>query len=318
MRPHFRPILALLIITPFLTELLSNNIPPSSFFNPAILLFLATIGYGFPILLLRELACAKRLGVSGMLCLGLLYGIINEGILARTFFLDTGVPITTFDHYGRWWGISVPWAVTISVWHAFHSLLYPILITYSLFPAHRDQQWLGRKSTTILLVFTIVLGTLIFFSRRADRPPPDLPHFIFLILCMGSLAWLSTVVPRSLGQVTRASYGTAIACGAGAFLSLLFVPVLLAAEKIPPLLFCGYLALACGLIAKWLGKRRPHPLSTSLLFAGGDEILFLAVAFLEAIRKGSVQLMVADALMLAAFVVFVVRLRQEFREPESG
>jgi len=77
MRANYKPVLTLLLITPLLTELLSNNMSPQVFFNPVVFLLLTTVVYGFPVLLLREFACQYRLGISGLLCLGLVYGIIN-------------------------------------------------------------------------------------------------------------------------------------------------------------------------------------------------------------------------------------------------
>ena len=127
MRAHWKPVLSLLLLAPFLTELLSGNLPASQFFQPQVYVFLATVGYGFPILLLREFAVRRRLGLAGLFMLGLVYGIFNEGILARTFYLASNVPIKTFDGYGYVFGVAIPWAITISIWHALHSFVYPIV-----------------------------------------------------------------------------------------------------------------------------------------------------------------------------------------------
>ena len=69
MRSHWKPLLALLLTTPFLTELLSDSMPAREFFRPPVLLFLATVGYGFPILLLREFAVRRHLGLAGLFVL---------------------------------------------------------------------------------------------------------------------------------------------------------------------------------------------------------------------------------------------------------
>ena len=116
MRPpprHWQPILTVLLVTPFLTELLSNNLPPSFFFRPITFFCLATIAYGFPVLLLREFAVRRNLGIPALILLGIAYGMCNEGILAKTFYLAQNVPVNTFDNYGFIAGIAVPWAITI-------------------------------------------------------------------------------------------------------------------------------------------------------------------------------------------------------------
>ena len=169
MRSHWKPIVALLFITPFLTELLTGSLPASAFFRPQVFLFLATIGYGFPILLLREFAVRRQLGIFGLLALGFVYGIYNEGILAKTFYLATNVPLNNFDGYGYNYGIAIPWAINISTWHALHSLLYPIVAIYYFFPAHRESPWLNWKGIICLAVPTVVVATLIFFNRSEIR-----------------------------------------------------------------------------------------------------------------------------------------------------
>ena len=42
----------------------------------------------------------RQLGLAGLFVLGLVYGIFNEGIIAKTFYLATNVPINKFDGYG--------------------------------------------------------------------------------------------------------------------------------------------------------------------------------------------------------------------------
>ena len=60
----------LLLGTPVLTELLCNNLPPSVFFNPVVFLFLATVGYGFPVLLFWGFAIRKQMGLIGSIFWG--------------------------------------------------------------------------------------------------------------------------------------------------------------------------------------------------------------------------------------------------------
>lgn len=197
MRSHWKPIVALLLLTPFLTELLSGNLSATVFFRPQVFLMLATVAYGFPVLLLREFAVRHRLGIFGLLTLGFVYGIFNEGIIAKTFYLATNVPINNFDGYGYAGGIAIPWAVTISIWHALHALLYPIVAVYYLFPQHRESPWLNWQGTVGLAIPTVLIGTLIFFSHGPDRPAGLLAHFILMVVMSGWLLWIATQLPAS-------------------------------------------------------------------------------------------------------------------------
>ncbi len=303
-----------MVITPFLTELLSYNMPPPYFFNPVVFLFLATIAYGFPVLLLREVACRNRLGIIGLLCLGLVYGIINEGILAKTFYLATGVPVNTFDSYGYGAGICVPWAITISVWHALHALLYPILVVYYFFPAHRTEPWLTRKSAVGLAVPTVLVNTLVFFTRSKERAHGLLPHYILMLVCMGLLVWLATKVPRSAQFTDAKTFQLKlILCGVASFLTLLFVPVLLSKIKVAPALFYGYFAVVCAMVFRWLARRPTIAVMTCLLFATGDGLLTVVWAIPGALRHAEIPRLVTDAFFLVAFALLLARLRKDSR-----
>ena len=314
MRTHLKPILTLLLITPCLTELLSNNLPPRVFFNPIVFLFLATIAYGFPVVLLRESACRNRVGIPGLLCLGLVYGIINEGILAKTFYLAVGVLIDTFDHYGYMAGICVPWAITISVWHALHAMLCPVLVVYYFFPTHCDQPWLTRTSALWLAVPTVAMSTLVFFTRSKERAPGQLPQFLLMLACMGCLVWLATKAPRT-GQLTDAASFRLkpIAWGVASFLALLLVPVLLSKARVMPVLFYGYFAVMFIWIARWLAKRPTIPLMTCLLFVIGNDLLTVGWAMPGALHRAGISQLVADALLLVAFGLLLARLWKDSR-----
>jgi hypothetical protein len=320
MRTNLKPVLTLLLITPCLTELLSNNMPPQMFFQPVVFLLLATVAYGFPVLLLREFACRNRLGLPGLLCLGLVYGIINEGIFAKTFYLAEGVPVRTFDHFGYVAGISIPWAITISVWHSLHALLCPMLATYFFFPAQRDQPWLTRSGAWWLAIPTIALNTLVFFSHSNDRAAGHLFHFVLMLAGMGFLTWLATKAPRS-GQLTAGVCFRLkpLACGAASFLMLLLVPVLLSKAKVDLWLFYGYFAVVCTLVVAWLARQPTIPVTAVLLFMIGNNLVTLFWAMPSALGRADILQLVADALLVMAFALLLVRVWKDSRvQPTPG
>ena len=311
MRAHWKPILALLLITPFLTELLSGSLPAAEFFQPHVILFLSTVGYGFPILLLREFAVRRQLGIAGLFVLGIVYGFFNEGILAKTFYLATNVPINKFDGYGYVGGIAVPWAIMISTWHALHSLLYPILASYYFFPNHRETPWLKGREMVWLAVPTVALGTLIFFHPGQDREAGHFGHFVLMIAAGGLLVWLSTRLPRAPtlngeGVLRRRT----MLWGGVAFLTLVFVPVLMAGAKIPALAFGGYYALLVGFMLRMLRRQTSLPMTTALLFALGDDSLLALLGVVLAVPEGNIEKLITNAAFVGVFVWLIARLRR--------
>jgi hypothetical protein len=309
---RWKPALTLCLIAPILTELLSTNIPPSVFFKPMIFIFLATVGYGFPVLLLREFACRRRMGFAGLICLGLVYGILNEGILAKTFYLVHGVPVNTFDNYGHVLGISVPWALTIGTWHAFHALVYPVLFVYWFFPGQRSQSWIGNKTALCLAVPAVLFNTLIFFKGQEKREPGQLPHFALMLLIMGALIWIATKLPQAPGLADSKSFRLKpVFCGILAFVLLLFVPCFVSGAKVPVLLFYAYFLLVFALIFRWLFRNPVLSLTGCLLFAVGDDLAMVLFGVIGALRHASFQKLVTDAMFAIVFVLFLARLRKE-------
>lgn len=80
--------LFLFFFSPVIGELVSGNAPPLVFFGPAHFIFLSII-YGSSALLIRELIVRWGKGWPSLLALGFAYGIVNEGLAAKTFFDPT-------------------------------------------------------------------------------------------------------------------------------------------------------------------------------------------------------------------------------------
>jgi hypothetical protein len=302
MRAHWRPIIALTMITPFLTELLSGNIPASIFFKPWVFLFLATVGYGFPVLLLREFAVRRQLGLIGFFIIGLAYGIYNEGIIAKTFYLSGNVPVKTFNGYGYAFGIAIPWAITISIWHALHSFVYPIIVVSYFFPEHRQSPWLNRRAMVLLAIPVAAVGTLTFFNPGKDRPAGNPAHFILMIVLSCLLLWLARSLKSrsSLGDPDKLRI-PAFFLGTSVFIASILVSILLAGAKVPVVVFYLYnLLLVAGLLM-FIHRQTSLPINNVLLFALGDDTCLALFGLVGAIGAGSAQRIATQVCFLLVF-----------------
>jgi hypothetical protein len=318
-RSNWKPILALLLVAPFLTELLSGNLPASQFFQPQVYVFLATAGYGFPILLLREFAVRRQLGLAGLFALGLVYGIFNEGILAKTFYLAIKVPIGTFDGYGYVFGIAIPWAITISIWHALHSFVYPIVTVCYFFPEHRQSPWLSRRAIVLIAIPTILVGMLTFFHEDKDHAGGRAAQFVAMITLSGLLIWLATKLESRPAMGDSGMLQTpAIVLGGLAFLAFLFVPIVLAAVKIPVSVFYAYNFILVALMLWLLHQRESFPLNNVMLFAIGDDALMALAGLAGAMVRRDIQRMVANLAFLALFGWLWMRLRKQSAYLKTG
>ena len=116
------------------------------------------------VLLVRELAVRWNCGVLGLFSLGLAYSIFNEGLLAKTLILEKGLPVPQYDQYGCVLGISLPWAAGIGTWHAYASVIFPILFTHYFFPKAREKPWLSAKIALVLGLLLMLLACTAFLG----------------------------------------------------------------------------------------------------------------------------------------------------------
>ena len=102
--------LAAILLTmylPILTgEIMTTSVSVMHFLHPGVFLVLS-ITYGFSVLRMHELVVRWRLGLAGILLLGLAFSIYSEGLGARTVLLSRNVPLDTFDHYSMFLGLNV-------------------------------------------------------------------------------------------------------------------------------------------------------------------------------------------------------------------
>ena len=198
-RRNADPVWTLILLIPFLTEILSGNMMMSEVFTVTSL-FMLSIAYGMAVVLIRELAVRWRLGIEGLFVLGLAYGIYNEGLCAKTLLMNNGVVTESFGHYPLTGGVNLAWASFILVWHACHSVLYPLWIIHYLNQDRAGSPWLGRKQIGIFAGLVAAVGTLAYFYNPNLRA--DAGHFWLFVGGMSALVALSRVMPRTYPSVT--------------------------------------------------------------------------------------------------------------------
>ncbi len=146
MKANFKSALFLVLIAMVLPELLTGSSSISTFLNPIHLIILF-LGYGVAVLLIREIAVRNNLSSGGIFILGLAFGVFNEGLLAKTLIRASELPITQYNNYGYFLGVSFPFTFAISFWHALASVLVPILLVYWVY-SKNSSPFLIHKSIT--------------------------------------------------------------------------------------------------------------------------------------------------------------------------
>jgi hypothetical protein len=115
----------LFFLSPITAELLTGSAPPAEFFNPFSLLVLTAL-YGSGAILVRELALRWRKGWPTILILGAAYGIVEEGLMVKSFFDPQWVDLGPLGVYGRWAEVNWVWSLGLTLFHAVWSIGIPI------------------------------------------------------------------------------------------------------------------------------------------------------------------------------------------------
>ena len=180
------PALVLFFLSPMTAELLTGSAPPAEFFNPFSLLVL-TVLYGSGAILIRELALRWRKGWPSILVLGAAYGIVEEGLMVKSFFDPQWVDLGPLGVYGRWAGVNWVWSLGLTLFHAVWSICLPILLVTLMFPRRAAEPWVGRRLSCVLaglMAVDVVFG----FSFLTPYRPPALPYLLSLLAVIGLMA----------------------------------------------------------------------------------------------------------------------------------
>lgn len=152
-----KKVLLFMLLVPVLAELLSGNSPLPIFLSP-IFFLIQVLVYGVPVVLIREATVRWNLGLKGLFLLGISYGLFNEGVIAKTLANSTNL-LGTFASSQFIAGLNPYWVVYVSIWHALHSVIFPILVIQYFYPSW--EPWLSKKMIglfSLIVVFGFTVG----------------------------------------------------------------------------------------------------------------------------------------------------------------
>lgn len=165
------PAVVLFFLSPAIAELLSGSAPPSEFFDPFGFFLLASL-YGSGALISRELKIRWSKGYVSMFIQGAAYGVIEEGLMVKSFFDPDWMDLGILGSYGRWQGVNWVWAEWLTIYHAVFSIAIPITLVELAYVERRNRSWLGKKTFIGLVALLGVVAVFGYFALTALRPPP--------------------------------------------------------------------------------------------------------------------------------------------------
>jgi hypothetical protein len=245
---RFAPALFLFLISPICGELLSGSAPPVEFFTPVTFITLCLL-YGGGAVLVRETAFRWKKGWVSVLVLGAAYGIIEEGLMVKSFFDPAWMDLGILGTYGRWLEVNWVWTVELIIFHAIFSIGIPILITNLLFPTQKDLPWVSRGwliTIFVLFLLDVIFG---FLAMTTYRPPA--PQYLLAMAAAVGLICLARCLPDPVAGEPAGRSPSLFRFGSTGFIATLFFFMIawvlpnLAIPPIMPILLFGILV--------WLG-----------------------------------------------------------------
>ena len=178
---HVPPALALFLLSPAIGELLSGSSPPLEFFNPFGFLLLASL-YGSGAVLVRELKTRWHRDYRGLLLLGGAYGILEEGLMVKSFFDPNWIDLGILGSFGRWMDVNWIWAEMLTIYHAVFSITIPIMLIELAYPQDKYDKWVSKRWFATLTIILVAVTGIGYFFLTQYRPP--MPQYLLAALAM--------------------------------------------------------------------------------------------------------------------------------------
>jgi hypothetical protein len=265
---YARPIWALLLLAPFIGEVLSGSTRTSILFVfiPEVMV------WGVGALFCRELARRWRAGGVSLLLLGMALSVAEEFLIQQTSLAPLPFPGSHAD-YGRIWGVNLVYLLFMLGYESVWVVLVPVQVTELFFPRQASEPWLRRRGTIVACI-AFLLGCRIAWygwtqqARPRMQAAPYHPPLALLalgvvgILALIALAYLMRDVGKPSTQDLRKTAPawlaglTAFVMGSAWFYLVAqnFVPKPVQPFWIAILAGCVWSALAFAIFVRWSSR----------------------------------------------------------------
>jgi len=297
-------------MSPIVGELLSGSSPPSSFFNPFSLFILSGL-YGSGSLIIRESVRRWGKGWQSVLLLGAAYGILEEGIMVKSFFDPSWPDLGLLGVYGRWMGVNWVWAEWLTIYHAIYSITIPILLIELLFPSFRHSYYLGKRGLAFfigLITFVVIFGHIYLTPYRLT-----LVELLSCFIAIAVLTYLARSIRyRRLGDFGRGikTYWLWVLGTISGFTYFIFIFNSLPSNGVPVMITLaiglGYTGLMAGLVLR--ATRNGLSESNGLGLASGFLSLLFFIDFVMETSKPGNKNYTGEMVVAIAFIIFLVQL----------
>lgn len=282
MRRKTKAVLMLFFLSPLIGEMLSGSSPPLEFFTPFGLTLMCLL-YGGGVLIIRELTVIWRKGWASTLLMAAAYGIIEEGLMVKSFFDPHWQDIGTLGEYGRFLDVNWVWTAMLIAYHCVFSIAIPILLVNLVYPDQAGKRWItdrGLKRLAVAFVADIIFGFV--FLTPYYPGPVEYSWAIASVLVLFLLAsWVPAHPFNVSGRLARPRwfYFLGAFFGTGLFIAGWSLPSAGFSPLFPIMVIVGLSALSFYLVLQWSDSGRQWDGRHQLALVSGvlSFLIFMAV-----------------------------------------
>ncbi len=237
--------------------------------------------YGGGAVLFREITLRWGKGIATLLLLRVAYGIIEEGLMVKSFFDPAWMDLGVLGLYGRWLEVNRIWAFFLMPYHAVFSITIPIVLVELAFPHRKSDPWIGRRTFWLLALAFGFVVTFGFLFLTPYFPSASLYAVFFLLVVL--LFWVGHRLPANLGlkgksRLCRPAFWWAFGLGGS---TLLFVGLYVGPVVVPHPAFLIVISMLVLMLYSeglrrfaWMSGKGLHRLA--LVAEGLSPLIFLA------------------------------------------
>jgi hypothetical protein len=338
-KPRFRaPIWALLLLSPFIAEVLSGSTRTSILF-----VFLPEVMvWGVGALLCRELVRRWRAGGTSLLLLGLALSIAEEFIIQQTSLAPLPFP-GSHPGYGRMWGINLVYLLFMLGYESVWVVVVPVQVTELFFPRQAALPWLRKRGAIAACVAFLVGSRIAWYGWTQQARPrlhaapyhPPLTLIALGLLAIGLLVAFAYAargfgrqLPGNLRRTVPAWLAGTIAfvmgCAWFEIITQEFVPRPIQPFWIPIVLGVAWSALAFTLFS-WWSSRAAWSEAHRFASAVGATLACMATPYLSIATWPKIDIvgkLVFDAFALSGFLLLAskvfTRAKTAKSDPSNG
>jgi hypothetical protein len=303
---------AILFFTPAISvELLTGNTPLFEYLYPITFIIL-NVTYGGALLLIRETVVRWNKAFASVVVLASGFGMLTEAICTKGFFDPQFYAVVSngLEGFGRYFGINVAWALSVSIMHAIFSIIVPFVIVSTIFPG--SKRWIGNKLYAALLIALIAVCA---FSYKFVALPPSYYYYnegLGPILLIIVLIAVLIVVARQIPAIQFSSWkvhphpALLFILGAAYIFAFSALPADVRAATGSPGIYIVFLLAVFVVLPIWLLIKLPEPTARGkVALAAGPLLLLMGGSFLGGITGKPTLLtpfVIVLALLVAAFI----------------